>query len=53
MLDTPDLSGRVAFVTGTTRPIGKALTPLLADCEATVVSSGKTTEADATALPGA
>ncbi|MFC6835338.1 SDR family oxidoreductase [Halomarina ordinaria] len=52
MLDTPDLDGRVAFITGTTRGIGKAIALSLAECGADVVSTGKTTETDDADLPG-
>lgn len=45
-LDRPDLTGQTAFVTGTTRGIGKALALAFADCGANVVSTGKTSEAD-------
>lgn len=44
--DRPDLSGRVAFVTGTTRGIGKRIALALAECGCDVVSTGKTSEAD-------
>jgi citronellol/citronellal dehydrogenase len=43
-LDKPDLSGRTAFVTGTTRGIGKALA--LAEQGCNIVSTGKTSETD-------
>ena len=46
-LDKPDLSGRTAFITGTTRGIGKALALSLAEQGCNVVSTGKTSEADA------
>jgi citronellol/citronellal dehydrogenase len=51
-LDRPDLSDRVALVTGTTRGIGKELALTLAESGASVVSTGKTTEDDDTELPG-
>jgi len=40
----PDLSGSTAFVTGTTRGIGKRLALALADAGANVVSTGKTVD---------
>ena len=45
--DRPDLDGRVAFVTGTTRGIGKEIALALAECGCDVVSTGKTAEPDA------
>ena len=45
-LDRPDLSGQTAFITGTTRGIGKAIALALAECGCNVVSTGKTSEAD-------
>ena len=45
-LQKPDLSGRTAFITGTTRGIGKALALALAEQGCNVVSTGKTSEAD-------
>jgi len=45
-LEKPDLSGRTAFVTGTTRGIGKAIALALAEQGCNVVSTGKTTEED-------
>jgi citronellol/citronellal dehydrogenase len=43
-LDRPDLSGQTAFITGTTRGIGKALALALADRGCNIVSTGKTSE---------
>ena len=45
-LERPDLSGRTAFITGTTRGIGKALALSLAEQGCNVVSTGKTSEDD-------
>jgi citronellol/citronellal dehydrogenase len=45
-LEKPDLSGKTAFVTGTTRGIGKAIALGLAKQGCNVVSTGKTTESD-------
>jgi len=45
-LEKPDLSGRTAFITGTTRGIGKALALSLAEQGCNVVSTGKTSEDD-------
>jgi len=45
-LETPDLSGQTAFVTGTTRGIGKQIALALAEAGCNVVSTGKTSEAD-------
>ncbi|WP_255149251.1 SDR family oxidoreductase [Halorarius halobius] len=44
--DAPDLSGQTAFITGTTRGIGKEIALALADCGCNVVSTGKTSEED-------
>ncbi|WP_290809969.1 SDR family oxidoreductase [Halovivax sp.] len=44
--ERPDLSGRTAFITGTTRGIGKAIALALAECGCNVVSTGKTSEED-------
>jgi len=51
-LATPDLSGSTAFITGTTRGIGKRLALALADCGCNVVSTGKTTDDDDSELDG-
>jgi citronellol/citronellal dehydrogenase len=45
-LEKPDLSGSTAFITGTTRGIGKAIALALAEQGCNVVSTGKTTEED-------
>jgi len=46
MLDRPDLAGQTAFITGTTRGIGKQIALALADAGCNVVSTGKTVESD-------
>jgi len=46
MFEPPDLDGHTAFVTGTTRGIGKRLALSLAEAGCNVVSTGKTVEAD-------
>ncbi|MFB6118625.1 SDR family oxidoreductase [Halosegnis sp.] len=53
-LARPDLTGSTAFVTGTTRGIGKQLALSLADCGCNIVSTGKTTDdtVDETPLEG-
>jgi citronellol/citronellal dehydrogenase len=43
-LSRPDLDGSTAFITGTTRGIGKAIALALADQGCNVVSTGKTSE---------
>ena len=43
-LEKPDLSGSTAFITGTTRGIGKYIALALADQGCNVVSTGKTSE---------
>lgn len=45
-LQKPDLEGRTAFITGTTRGIGKQIALGLADAGCNIVSTGKTVEAD-------
>ncbi|WP_049926889.1 SDR family oxidoreductase [Halopiger goleimassiliensis] len=45
-LSKPDLSGSTAFITGTTRGIGKAIALALAEQGCNVVSTGKTSEHD-------
>ncbi|GAB7012822.1 SDR family oxidoreductase [Halolamina salina] len=51
-LANPDLSESTAFITGTTRGIGKQLALALADHGCNVVSTGKTTDGDETELAG-
>ncbi|ELZ49828.1 short chain dehydrogenase [Halorubrum coriense DSM 10284] len=51
-LADPDLSDSTAFVTGTTRGIGKRIALALADQGCNVVSTGKTTDADDSELEG-
>jgi citronellol/citronellal dehydrogenase len=43
-LEKPDLSGSTAFITGTTRGIGKAIALALAEQGCNIVSTGKTSE---------
>jgi citronellol/citronellal dehydrogenase len=51
-LADPDLSGSTAFITGTTRGIGKQIALALADRGCNVVSTGKTTDDDDSELEG-
>jgi citronellol/citronellal dehydrogenase len=43
-LEKPDISGSTAFITGTTRGIGKAIALALAEQGCNIVSTGKTSE---------
>ncbi|MFB6165732.1 MAG: SDR family oxidoreductase [Haloarculaceae archaeon] len=52
MLDRPDLSGQTAFITGTTRGIGKQLAFALADASCNIVSTGKTVDDSDSDLEG-
>ena len=45
-IEKPDLSGQTAFITGTTRGIGKHIALSLAECGCNIVSTGKTSEED-------
>lgn len=51
-LTPPDLTGRTAFVTGTTRGIGKRIALSLADAGCNVVSTGKTVDDSDSDLEG-
>ena len=51
-LEPPDLRGRTAFVTGTSRGIGKRIALSLADAGCNVVSTGKTVDDTDTDLEG-
>ena len=45
-LEKPDLTGQTAFITGTTRGIGKSIALALAEQGCNIVSTGKTSEND-------
>ncbi|MXV63089.1 SDR family NAD(P)-dependent oxidoreductase [Natronorubrum sp. JWXQ-INN-674] len=45
-LEKPDLDGQTAFITGTTRGIGKSIALALAEQGCNIVSTGKTSEED-------
>ena len=51
-LATPDLSGHTAFITGTTRGIGKRIALALAEAGCNVVSTGKTVDDSDSDLDG-
>jgi citronellol/citronellal dehydrogenase len=51
-LQPPDLSGRTAFITGTTRGIGKQIALALADAGCNIVSTGKTVDDEDSDLEG-
>jgi NAD(P)-dependent dehydrogenase (short-subunit alcohol dehydrogenase family) len=51
-IQPPDLSGRTAFITGTTRGVGKEIALSLADAGCNVVSTGKTVDDSDSDLEG-
>jgi NAD(P)-dependent dehydrogenase (short-subunit alcohol dehydrogenase family) len=51
-LETPDLSGSTAFITGTTRGIGKEIALALAEAGCNIVSTGKTVDDSDSDLSG-
>lgn len=51
-IEPPDLSGSTAFITGTTRGIGKRIALDLADAGCNIVSTGKTVDDSDTDLEG-
>jgi citronellol/citronellal dehydrogenase len=51
-MDTPDLDGSTAFITGTTRGIGKQIALSLADAGCNIVSTGKTVDDSDSDLSG-
>ncbi|QLG49549.1 SDR family oxidoreductase [Natrinema halophilum] len=52
MIDGPDLTGQTAFITGTTRGIGKQLALALAEQGCNIVSTGKTVDDSESDLDG-
>lgn len=52
MIDKPDLTGQTAFITGTTRGIGKQLALALAEQGCNIVSTGKTVDDSDSDLDG-
>ncbi|MGM0605078.1 MAG: SDR family oxidoreductase [Halobacteriota archaeon] len=51
-MERPDLTGKTAFITGTTRGIGKSIALALAESGCNVVSTGKTVDDSDTDLEG-